>query len=309
MCVCYNHRMNEYQTFREVWDTTLGYSNIFDYPLTDEELYTFMLCNTAMSKETFESLYTKHKSHLLEHYEHDGTYWALKGRHRIFQTRTTRNARAELHINLTRNTIAPILAILPWVQLAAITGSTAAKNPLSFDDVDLFIITKPKRKWLVRAIVLLYLSISNSRKNISFKQQRPVFCMNHIIDTKTLIQNRQNAFIANEIARMHVFINRNNTLATFLAKNTWLSTYVPNWFLENKPNATTTTQTPKLLQHIRYFISAPFITPFILLGWGIDALDALAKYVQTRSNDKELTYHVRDNNSWIMRELNWIKQK
>ncbi len=211
------------KTAKESILKTLEYSAIFDYPLSKTQLREYL-----QGKCTWDE-FEKALRDLLKTKR-------IKNRRNIYKLRSHTKyvpwKQRQVRTHKLRKKYSKILRKLekiPWIQLIAFTGSIAAGNPTPGDDVDILIITKPKRLWLTRPLVDMYIkSWKLYPKNGDYRNK---ICPNLMLTTKKLEWDikEQNIFTANEIARLTPILNRNNTYEKFLAKNIWINKFLPNF--------------------------------------------------------------------------------
>lgn len=314
----YNKPMSSYETILSIWHKTLSYSNIFDYPLTKDEIYQFAITDRPVTPEAFEQWFSKNKSLLMHSYAHnDDEYWAIAGRGELFPVREARNTISQKKTRTTR--LATLsLFLMPWVQLIAITGTTAAGNARAGDDVDLYVVTSPKRTWLTRFLILSYFALIGRRHNPKKQTTRTTFCLNHVVDTNGLEDPHHDLYIASEISRMRVLWERGRMFAKLLAANDWITVFLPHWYasqqerLASLGTSSSQNQSGSLLQSAYFIVSAPIKTPFILVTWLLDGMEEITRKVQQKrfkklsgvEQDRNLlTVHQHDNRQWILREF------
>lgn len=311
--------MSSYETILSIWHKTLLYSNIFDYPLTKDELYEFALTDRPVTQEEFERWFTKNKPLLDRTYSNNEEYWAIAGRDALFPVREERNTVSKKKLRTARLATLPLF-LMPWVQLIAVTGTTAAGNARDKDDVDLYIVTSPKRTWLTRFIMLSYFSLIGRRYHPRGQNKRTTFCVNHIVDMHNLDDPHHDLYIANEIVRMHVLWERNSMFGQLLAANSWVATFVPHWYEKKKEvtgreGVSLQAQSNPVLYAAYFIVSAPIKTPLILVSWALDGMEDVTRRIQEKrmqqriptSDEKDLlTVHQRDNRQWILREFQEI---
>jgi predicted nucleotidyltransferase len=125
----------------------------------------------------------------------------------------------------TAKKYARFISNFPYVRAVLISGSLS-KNVMKPDsDIDYFIITKPGRLWVCRAILTFFKKIflGNSYRN---------FCLNYFIDTDSLEIPDKNIFTATEIVFILPMYNY-ELYQQFMAANRWCHNEFPN--LENHP--------------------------------------------------------------------------
>jgi hypothetical protein len=117
---------------------------------------------------------------------------------------------------------------IPWIKLFAVTGSTAAYNKTSEDDIDVFIVTQTNRLWLTRFFTYLILKLLDLYRTDAHSKDK--LCTNLFVDeSRSSWSQDQNIYIAHEIVTMLPLINKNNSYLEFLNKNVWVSSIFPNF--------------------------------------------------------------------------------
>ena len=112
---------------------------------------------------------------------------------------------------------ASILAKTGMVDSVFLTGSMCHKTCTHTSDIDLFIITKPHRLYIVRVLFNLYLSLKNELSKPHNHIQK--ICPNHYITSKTLILEERTDFIYNEMNAMIPLYDMHNMKSKLLYIN------------------------------------------------------------------------------------------
>lgn len=194
---------------------TLGYFDLFQYPLTKEEICLFHGAHiSAVEIETS-----------LEELVHDKTvfmldgFYSLKNDPSLIQRRYNGNTLAAAQMK-TAAKVARFLSRFPYVKGIAVSGSLSKNFANEKSDIDLFIITEANRLWIARTFMHLY-------KKITFltgRQKR--YCMNYYVDEARLEITEKNIFTAMEIVTLRPMQGRSG-LEDFMAGNAWTKKYFP----------------------------------------------------------------------------------
>lgn len=310
-----------YEPLLKIFDKTIQYSNIFDYPLTQEELHLFALSAQSFSQESLEQWILKNRDLLKEKFTEKDGYWSVKGRPKLKKIRADREKISRAKLRSAKIWCWP-LVFVPWIRCVCVSGAVAANNAQKDDDIDLFVITSPRRIWISRAVILIYFSFFGRRYNLNREKGNAVtFCLNHMIDTHHLVSPHQDLYTANDIARLRVILNKGNIFTDFLSHNQWVKFFLANWFQESQEKRADRHLPQKLkiknypfLQHTVFVTLAPFKTPLIILSWFIDWLNHSLGNLQMKklrqnypeinlSDGHPLQYHPRNNREWILREF------
>jgi hypothetical protein len=202
---------------------TLIYSDIFHYPLTEDELLRYLHTDKRVSRSMLrETLVRLRKIVSFSH-----GYYALKGREDGILLRKTRMIASEKKLAVAKKTIA-YLTLVPTIQFIGISGSLAMKNAGENDDIDLFIISNRNSIWITRLIVYLLLKARGVQRHRTRGKAENRFCVNMYLDecTLTFPSYRQTLYTAHEIAQLYPVFDRKNTYKRFFKANRWMKRYL-----------------------------------------------------------------------------------
>ncbi|HEX9921397.1 MAG TPA: hypothetical protein VGD99_01925 [Anaerolineae bacterium] len=166
------------------------YADIFDFPLTFEEIYHFL-----EFKATPDEVKT-----LLDQALEDGDlvlvdgYYSLPGKTHLVDNRRERWQASQV---LWPKAIyyGRWIASLPFVRMVSVTGSLAVDNPRDgVDDIDYLIVTRSNRLWLCRALIILMVRYGH-RNGVHL-------CPNYLITKNALYFEDNNLFTAREMVQM-----------------------------------------------------------------------------------------------------------
>lgn len=202
---------------------TLVYSDLFDYPLTRQELrrYLPVPCTASELDEALAVLGTS-RLHV------QGGFICLWGREEIFDRR---RRRAELAAGRWRAAarFASWLGRVPFLRMVAVCGSHAVENGDTDGDVDLFLVTEPGRLWLVQSITMVLRRFGHLRFGIQF-------CPNYLVTADRLELDERNLYVAREIAQI-VPLWGADDYERFLASNRWITEFFPQLDLADRRRA------------------------------------------------------------------------
>lgn len=232
--------------------STLIYSDIFDYPLTKEELWKYLISKENIPRKLFNTVIagqsvTKTLPYIssslvkqtgsfvclrvgeLKGWVTIFPFFCLRGREHIIQKRIEREKISEKKIIIAKK-YAKVLSVIPTVQLIGISGSLSMKNADQKDDVDFFIITKKRTIWLTRLLILLLLQVIGRRRKRTDAYNANKICVNLLFDESDLhfSKERQNLYTAHEIVQMKPLFIRATTYSGFLFANKWITEFLPN---------------------------------------------------------------------------------
>ncbi|KKR76572.1 MAG: hypothetical protein UU21_C0007G0035 [Candidatus Levybacteria bacterium GW2011_GWA2_40_8] len=206
---------------------TLLYSDIFDYPLTEGEVWKYLISDKNIEYADFSKAIKRINSVVYR----SGNYLHMEKRRSIFDKRHKRNSESELKLIFARKIIKK-LSEIPSVMFVGISGSLSMLNSEKDHDIDLFVITKHKTIWTTRLLLISYLKILGLHRGKDDKKISNKFCLNMIIDDKNLRLPKEyrNIYTAHEITQLMPIVSRNKTYDKFLKSNKWVLKFLPNAF-------------------------------------------------------------------------------
>lgn len=196
--------------------SALWYFEIFQHPLTANELFEFANCpdERPLLAEKLEELVQKGLIYQF------GAYYQPANDPGWVPRRLDYNQRAALYLPIARR-MARLIGAFPFIRAVFVSGSLS-KNCMAPDgDIDYFLITEPGRLWLARTLLVVFkkLFLFNSHK---------YFCVNYFIDTEHLEIEDKNLFTATETKTLMPLYGR-EWYDRFTAANDWVKYYLPNF--------------------------------------------------------------------------------
>jgi hypothetical protein len=189
----------------------LAYYDVFDYPLTFDEIFKFSQglsqdqVSTELKRLTEDSVVYKMAK-----------FYSLKNDNELAINREQGNKRIQV---FTRKAIrrAKLISKFPYVRAVFISGSFS-KGYMPLDgDIDYFVITKHNRMWLARTLLILY-------KKVFLFNSRKFFCVNYFLGEKDLKIDQNNVFTATEIFTLKPIINK-ELYKVLIEENKWVGEY------------------------------------------------------------------------------------
>lgn len=202
---------------------TLAYHDIFDYPLTQEEVHKYLVgkrSNLVKVESVLGGLIIK------KIIGKSGKYYLLKGRKKIVQLRIKRKGYSKVKTKKAK-LFATFLKFIPSAKLVAVSGALAMDNSHRRDDIDLVIVTQKNKLWTTRFLAnLLLLPFKRDPAGQKISDRA---CLNMFLDESDLSIKDHNMYTAHEICQMKLIWDRDNTYSKFLRKNSWIKNDLPNW--------------------------------------------------------------------------------
>jgi len=194
----------------------LAYFDIFNYPLTQEEIFHFLDRPMAMEelKPVLQQLVVDRRIFQL------GNFYSLQSDPELRTRRTNGNNKAEILLK-TAYKAGGFLNQFPFVRGIGISGSLSKNFADQHTDIDFFIITRSNRLWIARTLMHLF-------KKLTFiTGHQHWYCMNYYIDEEAMLIEEQNIFTATELTTL-LPVCGNGTMDRFYDKNNWADDYFPN---------------------------------------------------------------------------------
>jgi hypothetical protein len=197
---------------------TVLYADVFDFPMTPEEIHHFLIADRRISLEEVQHALGTSRW-LSEMVEQIDRYLVYIGRAELIPVRLARE-RASQKLWPVAVRYGNWLARLPFVRMVALTGALAMRNVADDDDdLDYIVVTTPGRVWIARAFAIVLVRLARLRG--------VEICPNYVLAETALQQERQNIFLAHEVVQM-VPLYGYELYRRFRAANVWVDRSLPN---------------------------------------------------------------------------------
>lgn len=195
---------------------TLGYFDLFQYPLTRAEIRLFHAEKLAHSEidAALEMLLEEKMVFRLDE------FYSLQTDLMLAERRRNGNTLAASQMK-TAGRVARFLSKFPYVKGVAVSGSLSKNFATQKTDIDFFIVTEANRLWIARTIMHLY-------KKITFLTGRQHwYCMNYYVDVKSMEIKEKNIFTAMESVTL-LPMQGKKAMDDFMTDNNWVGGYFPS---------------------------------------------------------------------------------
>jgi len=213
---------------------TIAFFDMFDYPLTAFEIWQY--CDTAFVFEEISAVLKKDDlKNILE--EQDGFYF-FSGRKQTVETRARRYNYAKEKLKRAI-LMARIFKLIPWINLIALSNVIGANNLKDESDIDLFIVTEPKRIWITRFFCAGFLKLLDLRPKEN--KTRNKICLNFYVaagslDLRPLMLNGgKDIYFIHWLAGLIPVFDKGDFYGALIEKNGWLREYLPNRKYPKRP--------------------------------------------------------------------------
>jgi hypothetical protein len=206
------------RTFESEILKTLLYYDIWQHPLTAEEIYAFLPVNSVSFEEFVEAVSSLSTGEVIGQAE--GYYFVrLRGRE-VVRARKQRERHARMMWRAARFST-HIIKRFPFVRAVFVSGDLSKNSTGRTSDIDFFILTTPSRLWITRIFLTLF-------KKIFLFNSKKFFCLNYFATTEHLTIEERNIFVATEIAQLKPLYN-SAMYQRFYGANLWVKDLFPNF--------------------------------------------------------------------------------
>ena len=270
---------------------TVAYADIFDYPLTGDELYY-----RCLKRIPGKNL----RSKLIPGVVKIRNVYYLKGRQSIQNTYKKRRESSKKKWEIARY-IGKKLQIIPTIFMVGVTGGLAVNNASEKDDIDFYIVTARGTVWITRFIVVCLIFLYGKRRKPEDTRVADTICLNMIVsvDSMGLPSQEQDVFGAHEVIQMVPLWSRRDTYRRFLQSNAWIKVYLPVAWSVKKTGRN---------QHLKISYWWTRVARKVLMVFEMPAKYFQLWYMHTRRTreivtDDVLRFHPKDARIWITKAL------
>lgn len=196
---------------------TLAYFEIFRYPLRAQEIHAYCPEPEVSPGAVREKLVSLTRQGLVFQL---GEFFSTQNKPEWATDRLENNRRADRFLPLARR-IGRFISRFPFVRGVCVSGSLSKHSMRPDSDVDFFIITRPRRLWLARTLLMVF-------KKMFLLNSHKYFCINYLIDTEHLEIEEKNLFTATETVTL-LPMNGKEYYQAFCMANRWAWEQYPNF--------------------------------------------------------------------------------
>jgi hypothetical protein len=202
---------------------TLLYFDVFQYPLTLQEIYGYCSWSASMNEIDEQLNILEAKGYVLR----NGLYYYINAEEALAQIerKIEGSKRAEKMLKTARR-FSKFISFFPFVKGICLSGSLSKGYADALSDIDYFIITEPGKLWLCRTMLVFF------KKFFLFNSHK-YFCVNYFVDTNNLEIPDKNIFTATELVSIIPTYNA-QLYAKLMMANRWTKEYFPNSELKNQ---------------------------------------------------------------------------
>ncbi|MCC7197753.1 hypothetical protein IT413_06210 [Candidatus Peregrinibacteria bacterium] len=264
------------QSLPECIRSTLCFFDLFDYPLTFDELRYYLLCTKHYSdEEIFEAL-KKCSSVVFR----DGFYCLVGSEGHVNSRKVRAVIAGEYNKKLRR--FLPFIRLVPFVKMVAVCNTLAIGCPTAKSDIDLFIISKKDRIFIVRTLTAILFHILGVRRHGEKVAGR--FCLSFFIseekmNLQDLLKGKDDIYFMYWFRTLRPLYGL-EVFQKLLQSNEWAKTYFAQSLEDNRK------QDIRFSQRAGVFRFFAFLWEFLLGGF-------LGKMLENALSRSHMKRHVK----------------
>jgi len=205
---------------------TLLYADIFDFPLTEEEIYKYLISENKVSREEITRVLKSNKLPI----ETSKHYFYLRDKKKLVEEREKKRIASARKLKIAKGIIQKI-SLTPTIQFIGISGALSMENSNKDDDIDLFVVTQENFVWATRLLLVILLTVFGVYRSRKTKNTSDKICLNMILDKSNIAFGKkdQDLYTAHEIVQLLPIFDKGKTYEEFIKKNAWVNKFVPNF--------------------------------------------------------------------------------
>jgi glycosyltransferase involved in cell wall biosynthesis len=247
--------------------STVRYGALFDYPMTLSEIHRTLMA-VRLSRREIRKLLSSHRI-VRERVEEDSPYYFVRGRGSSVGARRQAANRTRELLERERFAIG-LLRRLPFVRMLALSGATAHENARD-DDIDLLVVTAPRRTWAVALMALVTMKLIGRRGTI---------CLNYLLGEDRLSLPERDVFTAAQIVGLKP-IAGTSVFYRLVRANAWGERFFPNFWADLRSLVPLPESEPKIGSYLFEKISS--------FGLG-SALERVGRFSLRRYWNRQLSH-------------------
>ncbi|HOC89373.1 MAG TPA: hypothetical protein PKI90_07475 [bacterium] len=204
-------------TIESAIQSTLLYFDIFDYPLSRDQLY-FYLMHVKPERQEFERVLDQLQA-VGQVCASSGWYY-LPGREALIATRQEGESHARRLWGMAYQA-AGRMRHLPFVRGIYLSGDLSKGVAGHDSDIDFFIITARRRVWICKLFLAIF-------RRIGRNNPEKLLCFNYLLSESHLDLQERNLFTAAEVIGLAPLYGL-RLFRRFLRHNEWVAGYFPHY--------------------------------------------------------------------------------
>ncbi len=216
------------QNLRTAIITVLNRFDLFDFPLTDFEIWQFLPVKASFAE-------VRNALQESKTIENKFGFYFLKNRSEIVEIRQERYRDSAEKIKIAQSRIR-LFSWLPWIRLISLANIIGPNNIKPGSDLDLFIITKKNRAWMVKGLASFIFAVLNLRP--TKRKSKNTICLSYVVDESALdlsngLHNENDWYFSYWFIGLMPLYGSTQMYSKLCEANPWLYKMLPNWNLAN----------------------------------------------------------------------------
>lgn len=210
---------------------TVTYFDLFDYPLTELELFKWLKSEGAgqISLSDIRDAISSQASELRHCLDLKSGFVFLRGKSEQARVRQDRSVISDRKFKRIIR-VTKLLRLIPFLKMVAVCNTLAYQNPKETSDIDLLVIASSGRIWTVRFGVVFILKLLQLRPG---EAKWDPICPSFFLTEDNLnlekIQLPQgDPYLQYWITQVYPIFDPENIGEKFYQANIWIKTYLPN---------------------------------------------------------------------------------
>jgi len=277
---------------------TLLYSDIFDFPLSEKEVWKYLICEKNVDKKHFSNKIKKINSVVFR----KNSYLFTTGRESIVKERLKRIRESKIKLEYAKKIITKLFSV-PTVMFIGISGNLSMLNSEKKDDIDIFVVAKKNRIWITRFFLIAILKFMGAYRKRGEKVVSDKFCLNMLVDETSLKLplNFRNLYTAHEVSQLMPIRERGGIYKKFIESNSWTADFLPN-VKEEMNKREVERHKDKLFEKL---LSVILLIPFLEFLARVFQLQFINKNITSETvSNNFLAFHPRDYKSEVLLQYN-----
>jgi hypothetical protein len=187
---------------RDAIRRTIAYANLFQYPLTPDEIRE-RLFEIEIDDETFRQVVAT---------------MDIAASPELLRLRASREHISDEGIREAQPALRS-LASFPFVRMLAFSGATAHRNMATAEDIDLFLIIEDGKVWAFFLVAMIWAKVRGLRR---------LLCMNYLISDAALPIAERDTFTAQQISSLKPIFGK-SVYDAFISANVFVRQSFPNF--------------------------------------------------------------------------------
>lgn len=217
---------------------TLAWFELFEHPLTQEELFRFLWRAPKISYDIFlEELDKLVEDKVIEQFF---SFYFLPGGIELVEKRRAKTKHIDKKLKILNKAVKK-MRFVPFLEAVFVCNNLSFETAKEDSDIDVFIVARDGRIWIVRFFVTILLSLFRLRRTKNKIKNRvclSFYCSDKYLNLRSIqIDQRPDIYLVYWLSQLVSIYDVNNIQEKLKRANVWLVEYLANnsedFFSEN----------------------------------------------------------------------------